>query len=202
MAKTCPKCLKQNKFDRNSRYKDGLCCYCRNCNAEYLRKWRQKDPKRACESSKKWQREHPEWEKNKWRKNNPEKAKELARGYNMKRRSENNGRLNINISNQIRFSIGRNKNGSNWESLVGYNLLDLKTHLEKLFLPEMSWDNYGRHGWHIDHKIPISAFNFDNYNHIDFKRCWSLSNLQPLWEKDNLKKHAKLFKQFQPSLKI
>ena len=64
----------------------------------------------------------------------------------------------------------------------------------------MIWGNYG--DWHIDHKIPISAFNFTKPEHEDFKRCWALSNLQPLWAKDNISKNAKLEKHFQPSLAI
>ena len=64
----------------------------------------------------------------------------------------------------------------------------------------MDWGNQGE--WHIDHIVPVSAFNFDSPEHMDFKRCWALSNLQPLWGRDNISKHAKLDGEFQPSLKI
>jgi hypothetical protein len=47
---------------------------------------------------------------------------------------------------------------------------------------------------------PITAFNFNTPEDIDFKRCWALSNLQPLWARDNLSKQNKLIKPFQPSL--
>jgi 5-methylcytosine-specific restriction endonuclease McrA len=66
----------------------------------------------------------------------------------------------------------------------------------------MTWGNYGRHGWHIDHRIPISAFNFKAPTDIDFKKCWALSNLQPLWSHENQKKYNKLLKPFQPSLNL
>lgn len=75
-------------------------------------------------------------------------------------------------------------------------------HLERQFLPGMTWENHGRFGWHIDHIIPLSAFNFETPDHIDFKRAWALSNLQPLWWQDNLKKRAKIEGAFQPSLAI
>ena len=202
MKKICPKCLQKNKFSKDKKRKDGLCFYCKKCNAKSLKEWRIKNPKRACESSKEWQKNHPEWEKNQWRKNNPDKAKFLARMYNKKARSSPKGQLNINFSNSIRSSLYKNKNGAKWENVVGYNLSQLKGHLENLFKPGMSWNNYGRGGWHVDHKIPISAFNFESYEDIDFKRCWALSNLEPLWEKDNLKKHAKLERPFQPFLKL
>ena len=54
----------------------------------------------------------------------------------------------------------------------------------------MSWDNYGE--WHIDHIIPVSSFSFDNVDSEDFKKCWSLTNLQPLWSYENIKKSNKL----------
>ena len=90
--------------------------------------------------------------------------------------------------------------GSRWESVVGYTIDQLKESIEKQFLPGMDWNNYGKHGWHVDHKTPIAVFNFEKPEDTDFKRCWSLKNLQPLWAIDNLKKHAKIERPFQPSL--
>lgn len=92
--------------------------------------------------------------------------------------------------------------GRTWESLVGYTLGDLLRHLERKFLPGMSFDNYGRNGWEVDHIIPRSAFNYNSAEDIDFKRCWALENLQPIWRKDNQRKGAKLSEPFQPSLAI
>ena len=66
----------------------------------------------------------------------------------------------------------------------------------------MTWENYGRNGWHVDHIIPLVVHNYTTPDDIDFKKCWSLKNLQPLWEKENIAKHDKLFKPFQPSLTI
>ena len=71
-------------------------------------------------------------------------------------------------------------------------------HIEKKFVSGMSWSNYGR--WHIDHIKPISKFNFVKPEDEDFKRCWALKNLQPLWAEENLSKHNKLEKPIQPSL--
>lgn len=88
------------------------------------------------------------------------------------------------------------------EKLVGYTLDDLMIHLEKKFLPGMTWENYGRGGWNIDHIIPKSVFNYESTGDVDFKHCWSLKNLQPLWESDNMSKGAKLEKPFQPSLAL
>lgn len=69
--------------------------------------------------------------------------------------------------------------------ILKYSPIDLKNHLESLFLEGMSWDNYGE--WHIDHIIPLSKFNKDTPIHI----INSLDNLQPLWAIDNLIKSNK-----------
>jgi 5-methylcytosine-specific restriction endonuclease McrA len=65
----------------------------------------------------------------------------------------------------------------------------------------MNWENYGSY-WHIDHKIPISVFNFEKPEDYDFKRCWNLKNLQPLEKFKNMSKGNRLDKHFQPSLAI
>lgn len=87
-----------------------------------------------------------------------------------------------------------------WESLVGYTAADLMARLECRFQPGMSWNNYGE--WHIDHIVPITAFNFTTAEDFDFKRCWALNNLQPLWADDNVHKGAKISGHFQPALVI
>ena len=84
------------------------------------------------------------------------------------------------------------KAGRSWESLVGYTINELKQHLESKFLPGMTWDNYGKHGWHIDHIIPQDFFEFDSTADVEFQYCWSLDNLQPLWAADNIRKSNKL----------
>lgn len=82
------------------------------------------------------------------------------------------------------------KERMNWEEIVGYTVADLRAHLEERFLPGMSWDN--RREWHIDHKLPLASFTFTGPTDPEFRRAWSLDNLQPLWREQNQQKHAKL----------
>jgi hypothetical protein len=62
-------------------------------------------------------------------------------------------------------------------------------HLERQFLSGMTWANRGQ--WHIDHIQPRSSFKFVGPDDPEFKACWALSNLRPLWKADNLKKNAR-----------
>ena len=74
--------------------------------------------------------------------------------------------------------------------LIGCTISELKQYLEKQFKDNMSWDNYGLKGWHIDHKIPVSAFNF--LDEQQRKKCFHYTNLQPLWWYENLQKSDKI----------
>ena len=64
-------------------------------------------------------------------------------------------------------------------------------HIESQFKDGMTWDNYGKNGWHIDHIIPKSLFQFKSSEDDEFKQCWALCNLQPMWAFDNLSKGNK-----------
>jgi hypothetical protein len=81
---------------------------------------------------------------------------------------------------------GKTKGGRSWEGILGYSADDLRSHLERQFTPDMTWDNYG--DWHVDHIIPVTSFTFTSADDADFKACWAISNLRPLWAVDNLSK--------------
>lgn len=73
--------------------------------------------------------------------------------------------------------------------LLGCSPSDLRKHIEALFKPGMSWDNYGYRGWHIDHIKPCASFDLTDPNQRE--QCFHFSNLQPMWAEDNLSKGAK-----------
>lgn len=127
-------------------------------------------------------------------------AKIRAHAHHNKRMQFVGARLNSSIRAGVYAGLKGNKNGRKWENIIGYKLKDLMRHLESQFKDGMSWGNYGE--WHVDHVIPRSFFHFTNNTDLDFKRCWELSNLQPLWKKDNMVKNTKITKPFQPSLEL
>ncbi len=109
-------------------------------------------------------------------------------------KKENQRRYNRKLKNRlcktIRMGIYRsfkNGRGGRWESRVGYKLAELREHLQNQFTDGMSWSNYGCNDgqWQIDHIKPVCSFDFSSYDDKDFKRCWSLSNLRPLWAREN-----------------
>ncbi len=116
--------------------------------------------------------------------------------YNASCRRRHAGSPKARIEASIRSLMSRSINDKrrrSWESLVGYSVVDLMAHLEKQFKPGMSWDNYGK--WEIDHIFPRSHFHYNSCQDDQFKRCWSLSNLQPLWKIENIRKRDNVYAQ-------
>lgn len=95
--------------------------------------------------------------------------------------------LNNIMSTSISRFIHEKKGGRRWQDLTGYSLDKLIEHLESEFEEGMSWDNYGKL-WHIDHYIPLSKFEFESFEDLQFKKAWGLSNLRPLRADLNMKK--------------
>jgi len=178
--------------------------YKNNCKKEIDRhiQWQKDNSKKVNKNNRQWQKNNPGKIK-KWRKNNHEKIKENHRQYmNMKRKTDLRFNLNHKISREMYKSLKGNKAGRSWESLVGYTLENLIKRLKKTMPKSYCWNDYLNGNLHIDHIIPISVFNFDKSEHIEFKKCWSLRNLRLLPAKENLCKHNKITRPFQPALKI
>lgn len=70
---------------------------------------------------------------------------------------------------------------------LGYSQDEFIEHIESQFIDGMCWEN--RSEFHIDHIKPVSLFLKEGIT--DIKIINALSNLQPLWAKDNLSKGAK-----------
>ncbi len=131
-----------------------------------------------------------------YRQNNSDVIKDRDKKYQAKNRSRINQlsnkyakekrascpsfRINKNMSKAVWGMLKDKKGYRSWNSLVGYSKEELIKHLESKFTKGMSWENYGKGGWHVDHIIPRCKFN--SADEKKFKQCWDLANLQPLWE--------------------
>ena len=78
------------------------------------------------------------------------------------------------------------------EMYIGCTWDELMKHLESKFQYGMSWDNYGfgKDKWNIDHIIPCASF--DLLKTEEQYKCFHYTNLQPLWQNENLAKSDKL----------
>lgn len=159
---------------------------------EYNKKYRHDNKIGIQEKLQKHRKDNPGYSKE-YRLKNLKKTQGYFRQYTYEQRKNNpKYRLNHNISRSIQKSLKIQnllKNYRHWESLINFTLQELMDHLEGLFQFGMTWKNYGK--WHIDHRKPINFFNFQIVNDSEFKECWALNNLQPLWAEDNFRKGNK-----------
>lgn len=145
---------------------------------------------------KTWAKDNKEYLKDKhskWRDENREHVNKYAREYERMRCATDPKYKLGRCTRTALWTCLKERNVAKYRStfkLLGYSIEELMIHLEALFTVGMTWDNYGE--WHVDHKIPMNSFQFESTDDIEFKECWKLSNLQPLWGPDNLTKGTKL----------
>lgn len=83
--------------------------------------------------------------------------------------------------------IKKNKT-ANTEKLLGCSWEEAKARIESLWMEGMSWENHGKepHCWQIDHIRPVASFKENELDQMNL-----ITNLQPLWFKDNNQKKDK-----------
>jgi hypothetical protein len=123
---------------------------------------------------------------------NKEKIRDFQRKYNTRRYAKD---IEFRIQKILRARLlaalkGRSKTASA-TTLIGCSIARLKQHLEQMFDSRMTWENYGHRTWHIDHIIPLAAF--DLTKPAQQRKAFHWKNLQPLWAVENLKKGARGF---------
>ena len=130
-------------------------------------------------------KEHRNKNCSEWRKNNKE-------SINTRLRNRYNNDLDFKtrqicrgLVRRMYLSIGTRKQMST-KDVLGYSPIQLKEHIEKLFKPGMTWDNYDT--WELDHRYPICKAT----TLAEGIMLSQLSNLQPLWKEENAEKRDKI----------
>lgn len=125
-----------------------------------------------------------------WRAANLERARSRdAAAMRRRRANDPTFALLCRLRGRLRTMV-REKAGRRTEELFGYTMIELKEHLERQFVKGMSWKNVS--DWEVDHIIPVTAFEIQAVDSPDFRRCWALSNLRPLWKLENRSKGSKV----------
>jgi ATP-dependent Lon protease len=152
--------------------------------------------KRKSENHKKWSEQNKEHLKQyikEYRKNNVDKIRQIKRDYERYRKASDPAYKLISNFRTAIYQVLKENNvekNKHYFDILKYTPEELISHLEKQFTDSMTWENYGE--WHVDHRIPISSFNFESVDDDSFIKCWSLENLQPMWGNENIIKGSKI----------
>jgi hypothetical protein len=188
-TKVCTQCNKKllkSEFHARKISYDGLRPNCKQCKKKIDKKYRldnlqklkEYDKIRASFPSRIETRRKTT---KKYDNNNKEKIKTY-------KRERNKVDIHFKLSIILRSRLARAtkkygvKQGSAIKDL-GCTTVELKKYLESKFQPEMTWENYGKNGWHIDHITPIASFNLGS--RAEFLKACHYTNLQPIWEADH-----------------
>ena len=192
--KKCTKCgdikVREGNFYKGEGYstRDGYNVKCVQCESAWFKT---PEGRASHKKSKDARKEKEKIEMAEWR-----RRPEVMARKNQKELDRKKADPGFNLRCRMRIlmyaSLRAVKGGRRWQKLAGYSVGELRVHLEKLFTEGMSWELFMQGKIHIDHKIPISKFNYSSPADDDFKKCWSLDNLQPLWAIDNMKKGSKI----------
>lgn len=149
-----------------------------------------------------------------YREDNGEKLSQYIQEYQLKNKDTLNEKKKERKKNDIPFKLrtlissyisaalknsGTSKKDNSCLNYLPYTIQELRQHLEKLFEPWMTWNNYGKYDkktwddnnmitwtWNIDHIIPRSNLPYTSMEDDNFKKCWALSNLRPYSAKQNM----------------
>lgn len=89
-------------------------------------------------------------------------------------------------------TLTKGREGLRMREVLGYGTDELKAHLERQFVKGMTWGRFLAGEIHVDHIVPVAHFKIECVGSPAFKACWALSNLRPMWAKENLSKGAKV----------
>jgi hypothetical protein len=98
--------------------------------------------------------------------------------------SDDNFRLTCVLRSRLNAAIKSSAKSGSAVKNLGCSIEELKLHLESKFDDKMAWSNYGRFGWHIDHREPLTGFDLSDPDQL--KDACHYTNLQPLWWRENI----------------
>lgn len=195
--KKCSKCAKTKSleyFNFQKASKGGHYPYCKECTKEQNKKYRTANKEKCNQYNLLYYQKNKEYlckRQSEYNQKNKVKNNEYKKKYIFKKRRKD---LNYNIKLLLRSRIHHALKGlskvSSSSLAIGCSLEFLKSYIEDKFQPGMTWENWSLHGWHLDHIIPLSAFDLSDKN--QFFKAFNYTNLQPLWAKENLKKSNKV----------
>ena len=180
-VRICPECKEQFLMTPEDR-KDKIYCSKKCAGAESKRAYVLANPEKRKEQSSRHALkayrsktiEERRKDRNKWNKN-----------MGPRRKAAHSVRTRINMAIRDRM----NGETRSWRLKdIGFDVDKYMTHMESLWEPGMTWENYG-YGpgkWVRDEIIPMCSFDMTDPSQA--RKCMKLENLRPLWFEENARK--------------
>lgn len=177
------RCLYCDRVESSRWYKSKT--QCASCNKK---EWYAKNKQKSLQKSAEWHAKNSDKVaeiKARWFQENKHDVYEKRRD---KLGSDLNFKISCNLRSRLANAIKNRSKGGSAVVDLGCSIEELRKHLESLWQPGMSWENYGKGKgrWNIDHRVPLCSFDLSAREQL--QQACHYSNLQPLWEKDNLSK--------------
>jgi hypothetical protein len=195
--KNLKKMTEKNKKWREKNKKEIKKKYHEGGGKAYFKKYKEKNKKKIAEKKKKYREEKKQEiaeKRKKWYKN--PKNKEKVNKYERDRRNTDplyklKGNLRSRFYDAIMAKNAYKNKKHDTFTYICCTIAFVLQYIESQFTDGMSWDNYGRGDdkWNMDHRRPCESFDFNIEEEIFM--CWHWTNLQPMWQPENLSKGDK-----------
>lgn len=132
---------------------------------ERAKAWRKANPEAARERDKRYRARVPGGyaaKQKDWRAKHHEHSKAYHREYMSRNRREDiNYKLRRLLASRLGTALRRTGNHKNiaTEALLGCTIAFFKDYIAARFKKGMTWANHAKTVWHLDHRIPCSAFD-------------------------------------------
>ena len=213
VCKRCRMCKPVTDYHQNRASRDGLARLCKLCACLQVKESYKRRRDRVLAYAKRYAEDNKEkisayraqYEGSDMRKaarakhkaipENAERLKKHAREYLKARYTTD---VQVRLRKRLRarlYSAGKALRQGGWIKPHTLTLLacctsEFQAWMEHQFLDGMSWQNIGE--WHIDHVVPVAAFDLTDDHQLAM--CFHWTNMQPLWQHDNLVKSDKVCK--------
>lgn len=202
--RVCDCCLiskLKEEFYSNSRFRIGIGNICKDCSREKDKIKSKTRPKRILSPEreelrrkKAKERYHSDLE---WKEKQLEtnKIRRRVKPENRKRKKEDPiiRKIKHKLRNRLlkELKIKNLTRCASTMDLLGCSINFFKDYIASQFREGMSWENHGRgpDKWHLDHIRPCCSFDFSKEE--DQRECFHYTNIQPLWETENLSKNGR-----------
>lgn len=162
--------------------------------AELNREWRRNNPESAALSAKRYREKNREKKRaydQRWRDANRDLVRAKQDRAYRKEMSCPAKVLKRRIRARLREMV-KGIGSVRTEAILGYTKEQLATHIQRQFTKGMTWEKLMSGEIHIDHITPVSSFSITGIDCAEFRACWALPNLRPMWAIENQRKQAKI----------